>query len=112
MAFAGFGFLALYLNAKLKILPGIGKRDDALEYKKTEDDSEPGAKRTTHWRLVVWVLPWLMAALIAGSKVRDGWHHPHDVLFGALMGTVFAHLAFRCVFRSVYDSRVNHLARK
>lgn len=112
MSFAGFGFLALYLNAKLKILPSMGKQSDAQGYRKTEDENEQGARRTTHWRLVLWVLPWLMAMLIAGSKVRDGWHHPHDVIFGALVGTLFAHMAFRCVFRSVYDSRVNHLVRK
>lgn len=52
-----------------------------------------------------------MALLIAGSKVRDGWHHPLDVAFGAAVGTLFAHVAFGCVFRAVYDGRVNHLPR-
>ena len=111
-AFAGFGFLALYLNAKLKILPSMGKPSGAAEYEKKEDGNEPGIRRTTHWRLVLWVLPWLVALLIAASKIRDGWHHPQDILFGAFVGTVFAHLAFWSVFRGVYDSRVNHLVRK
>lgn len=100
-AFAGFGFLALYLNSKLKV---VGRRDEA--------EMESGAARTGHWKLVLWVLPWLVALLIAASKVRDGWHHPVDVLFGAIVGTLFAHMAFWCVFRSVYDLRTNHLPRE
>ncbi|XPS75662.1 hypothetical protein M3J09_007736 [Ascochyta lentis] len=107
-AFAGFGFLALYLNAKFKMLPyHTSPTDNAHE--KTENGSV--AKRTPHWKLVLWVLPWLVALLIAASKIRDGWHHPVDVLFGAMVGTVFAHVAFWCVFRGVYDGRVNHLQR-
>lgn len=64
-----------------------------------------------HWKLIVWVLPWLIAFLIAASKVRDCWHHPVDVLFGSLVGVVFAHMAYWCVFKGVYDSRVNHIPR-
>jgi diacylglycerol diphosphate phosphatase/phosphatidate phosphatase len=32
-----------------------------------------------------------------------------DVVFGALVGTLFAHMAYRMCYRSVYDSRVNHI---
>lgn len=111
-AFAGFGFLALYLNAKLKILSSLDKRDGEVADERKEEENEHGIKMAKHWKMILWVLPWLVALLIAGSKVRDGWHHPHDVLFGALVGTAFAHLAFLSVFRGVYDSRVNHLARR
>lgn len=59
-AFAGFGFLALYLNAKLGVV-GAGKRieDDEREYGR-------------HWKMVVCGAPVVVAALIAGSKVVDG----------------------------------------
>lgn len=87
-AFAGFGFLALYLNAKYKCFARGG--------------------RSHHWKLVLFVLPWCVAVILAGSKVRDGWHHPIDVVFGALVGTVFAHMAFSMVFRGVYRSEENH----
>jgi membrane-associated phospholipid phosphatase len=94
-AFAGFGFLALYLNAKYKV---FGHGEDG--------------RRVSHWKLVMFVLPWLVAVLIAASKIRDGWHHPVDVVFGAFIGTVLAHLAFKMVFRSVYNLRDNHVPRE
>ena len=118
-AFAGFGFLALYMNGKLKVvgrkrlnsLPtyepsSSGKRED---HGYLHDDG--GESRIRHWKVVVWVLPWLAAFLIAASKVRDCWHHPVDVLFGGVMGIALAHLAYWCVFRSVYNGGVNHVPR-
>lgn len=115
-AFAGFGFLALYLNAKLNIFPRTTQANlpQSPEEKGTAAPAPPtraGARRTPHFKLLLWMLPWLVALLIAASKVRDGWHHPVDVLFGALVGTLCAHMAFWCVFRGVYDGRVNHLPR-
>lgn len=117
-AFAGFGFLALYLNARLKI---IGRHQASPPLPNTPPTTRQAQEeyianqdkgvRTPHWKLLVWTLPWLVALLIAGSKVRDGWHHPFDVVFGALVGTFFAHVAYGCVFRGVYDGRVNHLPR-
>lgn len=113
-AFAGFGFLALYLNSKLKVL---GRKhnhvsDIADADVKASGEKDGEGRITEHWKLIVWVLPWLLALLMAASKVRDGWHHPVDVLFGSLIGTAFAHMAFHCVFRGVYDGEVNHLPRK
>ena len=125
-AFAGFGFLALYLNAKLKIIgryhspapPSSNPSPDTSppphwhqQHNSTTPAAQNQAKRTAHWKLLVWTLPWLIALLISGSKVRDGWHHPVDVVFGALVGTLFAHVAYGCVFRGVYDGRVNDLPR-
>lgn len=120
-AFAGFGFLALYLNAKLKV---IGRKPanpyDHESNRKPDSNADDyhlegemrGHGRTSHWKLTLWVLPWLVALLIAASKIRDGWHHPIDVLFGAVVGTLFAHMAYWCVFRGVYDGRVNHFPRE
>jgi membrane-associated phospholipid phosphatase len=112
-AFAGFGFLALYLNAKFKIFSTAKEANATNSADGGHGDPENDTKmrRTRHWKLVLWALPWLIALLIAASKVRDGWHHPVDVIFGAIVGTLFAHMAFRSVFRSVYDSRVNHIPR-
>lgn len=113
-AFAGFGFLALYLNSKLKV---VGRKPDTnyVEGETGRQGAEAAKtepKRTKHWKLILWVLPWLVALLIAASKIRDGWHHPIDVLFGALVGILFAHMAYWCVFRGVYDGRANHLLRE
>jgi diacylglycerol diphosphate phosphatase/phosphatidate phosphatase len=116
-AFAGFGFLALYLNGKLKV---IGQRRPStlpcyMPSGSGEDKGYLGdggrERRIQHWKLVVWVLPWLVAFLLAASKVRDCWHHPVDVLFGSLVGIVFAYMAYWCVFKGVYDGRVNHVPR-
>lgn len=113
-AFAGFGFLALYLNAKLKVIdrsPDISTAGTQQQEQQSIVDRYGENRRTAHWKMVVWTLPWLVALLIAASKIRDAWHHPVDVVFGALVGTLFAHVAYRCVFRSVYDGRVNNLPR-
>ncbi|KAF2621700.1 PAP2-domain-containing protein [Macroventuria anomochaeta] len=164
-AFAGFGFLALYLNSKLKVIgrkpntnavlaeekegeeekAELGRDENGAERKATGTErkatgterkatgterkatgterKDTGTERkyngaekertwkTQHWHFILWVLPWLVALLIAASKIRDGWHHPADVLFGSLVGVLFAHMAYWCVFRGVYDGRVNHLPR-
>ncbi|KAF3036990.1 hypothetical protein E8E11_003521 [Didymella keratinophila] len=119
-AFAGFGFLALYLNGRLKVVgrrrpatlpiyaPSGSGEEEKEKYGYLGDGVE---RRIQHWKLAVWVLSWLVASLIAASKVRDCWHHPVDVLFGSAVGIVFAHLAYWCVFKSVYDGRVNHVPR-
>lgn len=65
--------------------------------------------RVHHWKLVLFVAPWCIAVLFALSKIRDAWHHPVDVMFGALVGTFFAHMAYKMAYRSVYDSRTNHI---
>lgn len=139
-AFAGFGFLALYINAKYKVF-GRGRRSgfphdaaaangsnapaaagtvsaadgvDNAASSGREKQTLGGAKsrRTQHWKLVLFALPWLIATLLALSKIRDGWHHPIDVVVGALIGTAFAHMAFRMVYKSVYDARDNHIPQE
>ncbi|KAF2827898.1 acid phosphatase/Vanadium-dependent haloperoxidase, partial [Ophiobolus disseminans] len=104
-AFAGFGFLALYLNAKFKIISNGGR------FRETYGSREPGpmTSRVHHWKSLLFALPWLVALLLSLSKIRDGWHHPIDILFGALIGTLFAHLAYRMCYRSVYDWKENHI---
>lgn len=147
-AFAGFGFLALYINAKYKVF-GRGRRSgfphdaattDAAPVSNTvsQADSVPAAasvpatngstasrtvqeketatgakaRRPQHWKLLFFTLPWLAAVLLSLTKIRDGWHHPIDVLIGALIGTAFAHMAFRMVYKSVYDARDNHIPQE
>ena len=108
-AFAGFGFLALYLNAKYKVLSNGGHFRD--HYGNTEQRNWVGeeGQRVHHWKLILFMAPWCIALLLALSKIRDGWHHPVDVVFGALVGFLFAHMAYKMVYRSVYDWRTNHI---
>ena len=34
--------------------------------------------------------PMVLAIYIAWSRVTDHWHHPEDIIAGAVLGTVFA----------------------
>jgi diacylglycerol diphosphate phosphatase/phosphatidate phosphatase len=101
-AFAGFVFLALFLNGRFKIF-GFGRQIGFAQ----PHEGEPGI--VAHWKLVCFVLPWALAIILAASKVRDGWHHPIDVVFGAIVGTAFAHMAYAMAYRSVYDAKTNHI---
>ncbi|PSN74543.1 PAP2-domain-containing protein [Corynespora cassiicola Philippines] len=121
-AFGGFGFLALYLGSKL----GVFHRHDSRQEQKgqrNEDQGGNASRRTSrnitplshastssksasspwqaspHWKLVAFGVPWLIAIVISGSKVRDGWHHATDVLVGAKIGLVFAIWAYRMVYQ-------------
>lgn len=87
-AFAGFIFLYLYLNAKLKVFSNY---------------------HPAMWKLIVLYMPVLGACLIAGSLTIDEFHHWYDVLAGAVIGTVMAFSAYRMVYASVWDFRFNHI---
>ena len=111
-AFAGFIYLSLWLNAHFKIFANGAHfrtlyrgRDDVEDVRET---GVPG-QRTRHWKLPMCLVPVIVAVIISGSKVRDMWHHPIDVACGAVLGTLFAHGAYRMVYRGIYDWRVNHI---
>lgn len=87
-AFAGFIFLALYLNAKLKVFSNY---HPAL------------------WKLAAVYAPVLGACLIAGALTIDEFHHWYDVLAGAVIGTIMAFSAYRMVYASIWDWRYNHI---
>jgi len=87
-AFAGFVYLYLYLNAKLKV---FGNHHPAM------------------WKLVVIYMPILGACLIGGALTIDEYHNWYDVFAGAVIGTVMAFSAYRMVYASVWDWRFNHI---
>ncbi|MCV5073625.1 phosphatase PAP2 family protein, partial [Escherichia coli] len=68
-AFAGFIFLALYLNAKLKVFSNY---HPAL------------------WKLAAVYAPVLRAYLIAGDLTIDEFPHWYDALAGAVICTIMA----------------------
>jgi diacylglycerol diphosphate phosphatase/phosphatidate phosphatase len=111
-AFAGFIYLSLWLNAHFKLLANGGRfrtlycgRED---FEDVNGTGVPG-QRTRHWKLPMCLVPIIIAVIVSGSKVRDMWHHPVDVAAGAALGTLFAHGAYKMVYRGVYDWRVNHI---
>jgi membrane-associated phospholipid phosphatase len=77
-AFAGFGYLALWINTKFA------------------DD-----KRSL-WRLGLVITPVMLAGMMAWSKIADYWHHPIDVVAGAIIGCIFAYVVFRYQYSSVW----------
>jgi len=72
-SFAGLGFLAFYLAGKLHLFDSRGHAGKA-------------------W---ISVAPFIGAALVAISRTMDYRHHWHDVLVGAILGTVLAYFSYR-----------------
>ncbi|TVY49249.1 PA-phosphatase related-family protein [Lachnellula occidentalis] len=87
-AFAGFVFLSLYLNAKLKVWSNY---------------------HPAMWKLIAIYAPILGATLIAGALTIDEYHNWYDCLAGAMIGTMMAFSAYRMVYASIWDWRTNHI---
>jgi diacylglycerol diphosphate phosphatase/phosphatidate phosphatase len=87
-AFAGFVFLFLYLNAKLKVFANY---------------------HPSYWKLIAVYAPVLGATLIAGALTIDEFHNWYDVVAGAIIGTAMAVSTYRMVYASVWDFRFNHV---
>ncbi|KAI7282394.1 hypothetical protein KC345_g3574 [Hortaea werneckii] len=87
-AFAGFVYLSLYLNAKLKVWSN---------------------HHPAYWKLIVTYIPILGAVLIGGALTIDEFHNWYDIVAGAVIGTVMAVSAFRMVYASIWDFRYNHV---
>ncbi|KAH6892590.1 phosphatidic acid phosphatase type 2/haloperoxidase [Thelonectria olida] len=87
-AFAGFIFLYLYLNAKLKVFSNY---------------------HPSMWKLILIYAPVLGAVLIGGALTIDEFHNWYDVLAGAIIGTMMAFSAYRMTYAAIWDWRYNHI---
>ncbi|TGJ88511.1 hypothetical protein E0Z10_g259 [Xylaria hypoxylon] len=87
-AFAGFVYLYLYLNAKLKVFSNY---------------------HPAMWKMIVIYIPILGAVLIAGALTIDEFHNWYDVVAGAIIGTVMAFSSYRMCYAAVWDWRWNHV---
>jgi diacylglycerol diphosphate phosphatase/phosphatidate phosphatase len=87
-AFAGFVFLYLYLNAKLKVFANY---------------------HPAMWKIIALYAPILGACLIGGALTIDEFHNWYDIFAGAVIGTLMAFSAYRMVYASVWDFRFNHI---
>ncbi|KAF1842559.1 PAP2-domain-containing protein [Cucurbitaria berberidis CBS 394.84] len=87
-AFAGFVFLYLYLNAKLKVFANY---------------------HPAMWKLIAIYAPLLGAVLIGGALTIDEYHNWYDIFAGAVIGTMMAFSAYRMVYAAVWDFRFNHI---
>ncbi|KAI1271811.1 phosphatidic acid phosphatase type 2/haloperoxidase [Xylaria sp. FL0933] len=87
-AFAGFVYLYLYLNAKLKVFANY---------------------HAPMWKLIVIYIPILGAVLIGGALTIDEFHNWYDVFAGAIIGTMMAFTAYRMCYAAIWDWRFNHI---
>ncbi|WAO95719.1 AcidPPc domain-containing protein [Fusarium falciforme] len=87
-AFAGFVYLYLYLNAKLKVFSNY---------------------HPSMWKLMAIYAPILGACLIGGALTIDEFHNWYDVFAGAVIGTVMAFSAYRMTYAAIWDWRYNHI---
>ncbi|KID88297.1 phosphatidic acid phosphatase beta [Metarhizium guizhouense ARSEF 977] len=87
-AFAGFFFLFLWLNAKLKVWA----------------DHKPA-----FWKLALTMSPLLAAVMIACSLTIDAAHNWYDIVSGSMIGIVMAVASYRSTYAAVLDWRFNHL---
>jgi diacylglycerol diphosphate phosphatase / phosphatidate phosphatase len=87
-AFAGFVYLYLYLNAKLKVFANY---------------------HPAMWKLIAIYAPLLGATLIGGALTIDEFHNWYDILAGAIIGTIMAFSAYRMTYASIWDWRYNHI---
>lgn len=89
IAFAGLGYLTIYLFAHLRI-PDRTK-----------------TQRSGFWRMIIVLLPLLLATYIACTLVLGYHHHATDCFFGATIGIVTASLGYRSAYRSLFNGATN-----
>ncbi|KAM4064373.1 PAP2 superfamily protein [Hirsutella rhossiliensis] len=85
---AGFGFLFLWMNAKLKVWAD---------------------HRPAFWKLSLTLLPVLVSVCIACSLTIDAAHNWYDIVAGSVIGAVMALAAYRASYAAVWDWRFNHI---
>ncbi|KAM0825542.1 hypothetical protein ACQ4PT_069483 [Festuca glaucescens] len=82
-SFAGLGFLSWYLAGKITVFD----------------------RRGHVAKLCIVILPLLVAAMVAVSRVDDYWHHWTDVCTGGILGTVVASVCYLQFFPPPSDEK-------
>ena len=89
VAFAGFGYLAIYLYTHLRI--GDPRVSNSLGF----------------WRMILVLMPIMLATYISATLVLAHHHYVFDCVFGAAIGSLTALLGYRLAFRSLTCSENN-----
>lgn len=102
IAFAGFLYLAIYLNAHLRVFCSSSASSIT-----TPTSTSTAPRRPRHWKLLAVVAPILLATYLASTLVLGHHHHAYDVIFGGLIGSLMAIGSYKMVFVSLADGRTN-----
>ncbi|KAK4222667.1 lipid phosphate phosphatase 1 [Podospora fimiseda] len=87
-AFAGYIYLFLWMNAKLKVWSNF--------------------QASFYW-LAALVAPLLGATLLAACLTIDQAHNWYDIVAGAAIGTMTSVMSYRICYAAVWDWRYNHV---
>lgn len=115
IAFAGFGYLAVYLFAHLRISrQNISGRVN--EHLPEETDYERNDREIREWlesrqdilifkyaKMVALVAPLTFATYLSSTLVLGYQHHAHDVIAGGLIGMSSAVLGYRLAFQGLIN---------
>ncbi|PKY07317.1 PAP2 domain protein [Aspergillus campestris IBT 28561] len=103
VAFAGLSYFSLWLCAKFSVaFPYFAHSpfSQDLHSRKRETLREQGAAPPIYMVIIAFV-PWAVAWFISASRWFDHRHHAFDIIFGSVMGMVFAWVAFRLYHISI-----------
>jgi len=82
IAFAGLGYLSIYLSGKLHILDNRGET----------------------WKTFLVLIPMLSASMVAVSRIMDARHHPFDVISSSILGMFLAWVSYRQYFPPLHET--------
>lgn len=87
IAFAGYVFIVLYLNAKLKIWT---------------------SSNNVLWKSLLVCIPLLQAIAIGWLETQE--HQDYNCVAGAIIGALFAMAAYRMFYAGLFNEKVNHMS--
>ncbi|KAG7284542.1 hypothetical protein NEMBOFW57_010920 [Staphylotrichum longicolle] len=87
-AFAGYIFLFLWMNAKLKVWSNF---------------------QASYYWVAALLAPLLGATLMAACLTIDQAHNWYDICAGVVIGTVVAFMVYRLNYAAIWDWRYNHI---
>ena len=99
LAFCAMSILSLYFLGKVGLQRKPIKHDPAKNYPSL-------ATKLMAW--VSFVIPLSIALFVACSRVHDYFHHPADIVTGALIGSVCALFATSLFYPSVYSNMAGY----
>ena len=97
-AFAGLGFLSLWLMGQLSLFAVPHTYHYAATTPPSASSSVSVQRPLRLWRSFLSLTPLWLAVYIAVSRIQDHRHHVSDVVVGALLGLAGSYLAYRLYF--------------